>query len=319
MVANIYRLIEVKNMNFITNIPSCILSLLLFSGFCSAEVQQQSIKSVTTLSIGSISNNPKNEVKKFQPLVDYIVNHLPDSNIKIGRIVVANSLQEMSDLISRGEVDIYIDSPFPVIAVGKNTGSVPFLRRWKKGVSQYRSVIFTHKDSGVTSIGDLKGKVVAFEEEFSTSGYFLPKATLLENKFIIVEKYRNTAPVSRDKVGYVFSQDDETTMIWVLRKKVAAGALNKKAFKEFSKSRRNELIILKETILVPRQVVVHRPGLPVKLRENIQRILLNMDKTSQGQSILNAFERTKKFDLIAMSELSEIAALFNLIESDFSY
>ena len=298
---------------------SYLLSLLLISGLCSATASKPGIEPTNTLTIGSISNAPKEEIQEFQPFIDYLVSSLNHPTIKTGRVVIASSLQEMSELINKGLVDIYIDSPFPVIAIEKTTQSVPFMRRWKKGVSEYRSVIFTHKDTGINSLEELKGNMLAFEEEFSTSGYFLPKATLIANKLAIVEKKRKNIPVAREEIGYTFSKDDETTMIWVLKKKVAAGALNKRAFTKLAKSKLKELVIIKETILVPRQIVMHSPNLPISLRDSIKEVLLNMDSSDQGKIVLTSFAKTKKFELIRKSELDEISGLFDLIATEFSF
>jgi phosphonate transport system substrate-binding protein len=172
------------------------------SSFCAASSNENHAEVLHSLTIGSISNTPKEEIREFQPFIDYLVDSLADSNINVGRVMVASSLQEMSELINKGLVDLYIDSPFPIMAIEKRTDSIAFMRRWKKGVREYNSVIFTRKDSGIQSLDDLKGKTISFEESFSTSGYFLPKATLLNEHYSLVEKRSQNSPVAKDKIGY---------------------------------------------------------------------------------------------------------------------
>ena len=46
------------------------------------------------------------------------------------------------------------------------------------GSTGYYSIGFTHKDTGITSIEDAKGKVFAFADPNSTSGYLVPGAEL---------------------------------------------------------------------------------------------------------------------------------------------
>ena len=48
------------------------------------------------------------------------------------------------------------------------------LRRWKSGMADYYSVIFTKRNSGIKSLEDLKGKT-RLRGCGSTSGYLLPK------------------------------------------------------------------------------------------------------------------------------------------------
>lgn len=295
-----------------------LVSFIFMSSLCAASPNENQAATLPSLTVGSISNTPKEEIREFQPFIDHLVASLTHSNIKVGRVMIANSLQEMSELINQGLVDLYIDSPFPVMAIQKKTDSVAFMRRWKKGVREYNSVIFARKDSGIKALDDLTGKTISFEESFSTSGYFLPKATFLNEHYSLIEKRSKNSPVAKNKIGYIFSYDDETSMVWVLRKKVAAAALSKKAFHVLSKSKRDELVILKESIFVPRQIMVHRPNLPEKLIANIKDVLLSMHKNKSGRIILKNFSKTKQFETFSNDELKEVSALFTVIESEFN-
>lgn len=306
-------------MNIIQN-KFCYLlsySLIFMSTFCAALSNENIPQAMPSLTIGSISNTPKEEIRKFQPFVDHLVVSLTNSNIKVGKVMIASSLQEMSELINQGLVDLYIDSPFPIMAIQKTTNSIPFLRRWKKGVREYNSVIFSRKDSGIKSLDDLAGKMISFEEDFSTSGYFLPKATILHENYSLTEMRKKNSPVAKNKIGYIFSYDDETSMMWVLRKKVAAAALSQKAFNVLAKSKRDDLLIIKESLYVPRQVVVHRPNLPENIIANITEVLLNMHKTEVGSIVLKNFEKTKQFEKLNNDDLKDIFSLFTAIDSEF--
>lgn len=274
-------------------------------------------RDIKYLTIGSISNTPKQEVAKFQPFIDYLVLNINDSKYSNARVLVANSLKKMRDLIDKGSVDIYLDSPFPIICLIEQTGCVPFLRRWKKEVREYNSVIFVRKDSGINSIHDLKGKMISFEEKFSTSSYFLPKAAMLKENLILIEKPRKTDFVCGKKIGYVFSRDDETTMVWVLRRKVAAGAINKTDYIKLAKNKISQLKILKETIYVPRQIVVYQKRLPFSLIKKISTVLIDMDKNDKGRSVLKKFSKTKKFESFEKKELGDIYKFYKYIEAEF--
>ncbi len=112
--------------------------------------------------------------------------------------------------LGQGEVDLYLDSPFPVSWVVHETGARPLLRRLKQGEASYRSVLFARRDSGLQSIEDLRGHVIAFGEPFSTSSFLLPKASLVE-RGLQLERYEDpAADVPDDVIGYVFSNDWRT-------------------------------------------------------------------------------------------------------------
>lgn len=298
-----------------------VLLVLFFECFICSHFVQSARAEEGILSIGSISNEPREEAAEWQPFVDYVVSHLKKAGIIQGNFVVTKSMEEMVNSIKKEEVDIYIDSPFPIFYVCKLSGAKPFLRRWKKGVKEYSSVIFVHRDSNINTIEDLRGEIVAFEESFSTSSYFLPKALLKKEGLILTEKKDFLSSVSAAEVGYVFSNDDENTMVWVLRKKVSAGALSNLKFEQLAKDGISKLKILAESINVPRHVVSHRAGLNTELVAAIEKVLLNMDKDEEGKKVLKIFERTARFDKFdkdAEENLKVVEDLVYLVTEELS-
>ena len=89
------------------------------------------------ITVGSVAITIQEEIREFQPIADYLAARLKDAGIKKGRVVVTYTVEAMAERMRRGDVDIYIDSLFPVDTVSKLSGAKPFLRRWKRGVSEY--------------------------------------------------------------------------------------------------------------------------------------------------------------------------------------
>ena len=154
--------------------------------------------------LGSISTNPVGETKKFWPFASYLAQQLQSEGIDRGKVVVAESIPAMSSLLQTRQVDLYLDSLFPSLAVSHLSGSKLLLRRWKMGKSEYRSVIFTRKDNAIARLEDLKGKVIAFEEPFSSTGYFFPKVDLLKIKFRLAPKRQGSEPCENGRSGLYF-------------------------------------------------------------------------------------------------------------------
>ena len=214
------------------------------------------------------------------------------------KVIVAGSLPAMAALTRAAKIDLYIDSAFPSMVLNQLAGSKFLLRRWKRGVGEYRSVIFTRKDSGLRELADLKGKIIAFEEPFSSTGYFLPKLALVQAGLKLMEKGQPSDPVAATRVGYVFSNDDENTMAFVLRSRVSAGATDDAIFEEKAGSRINELELLYMSAPIPRQIVSYRNGLAENVVTKVKETLLAMDKSPAGKRALMKFQQTSKFDLI---------------------
>jgi phosphonate transport system substrate-binding protein len=251
-----------------------------------------------TLHLGTIGQSPADEIKDFLPLAKHLATTLKGEGVNDVKVVVAGSVAEMAALTHAAKVDLFIDSPFPSMAVNQLTGSKFLLRRWKRGVGEYRAVIFTRKDSGLRQLADLRGKIIAFEEPFSSTGYFFPKLALLQAGLHLAEKKEASDPVPIGKVGHVFTNGDENTMLWVLRGRVSAGAIDDVSFVKKARSRISELEMVYASAPMPRQFVNHRQGLTDNLIIKIRETLLSMDKTEAGRKTLADFQQTAKFDRI---------------------
>lgn len=247
-----------------------------------------------TIVLGDISDDPAEVIEGFQPFADYIAAQLADFGITVGEVKVARDADEMIRMLSTGEVDLYFDSVYPATLVSDACGGQVILRRWRYGVEEYQSVIFTTKTSGITSVSELPGHMMAFDNEYSTSGFVLPAVTLSAQGINLVGKENYNAPVAADETGFVFSYDDENTLQWILSGFVDAAVTDDYYFEQvFSDEVRTNLVELARTDFVPRQVVVVSPTIAPPLLEKITQILLTADKTEEGQAALEPFQTTR--------------------------
>lgn len=274
----------------------CILSI---SGIARAE----------TITIGTISAYPVEEARTFRPFTDFLAAQLAGDGIEGVEIKVAGDIAEAAEMLKAKQIDFFIDSSVTASVVNNLSGSKFLLRRWKKARAKYRSVIFVNADRGINSLDDLIGKVVAFEEPFSTSGYILPALAMLRSglKLSPIESNRSQPPTGT--IGYVMANDNETQMAWLERDLVAAVAMAEGDFKDFSKSALKPLRLIHTTPYVPYHVITHRADLESQYVQSVKRVLLSADQTSTGKQALQKFERTTKFDEIPDALLSEVLEL----------
>jgi phosphonate transport system substrate-binding protein len=208
-----------------------------------------------------------------------------------------------------------MDSFFPSLAVSRLSDSKFLLRRWKMGKSEYRSIIFTRKDSGIARLEDLKGKSIAFEAPFSSTGYFFPKLLLLEKELRLAAKRQNADPVKPDEVGYIFSNSDSNTIYMVLNGVVAAGATDDQKYHTLAKNL-GSFKVIHQTASFPRQLVSYRADLSAKLVSRVKDILLNMHQTEVGKQVLQAFESTAKFEEIPLRDLELATAYRKQVDAE---
>ena len=267
-----------------------------------------------SLVIGYIAEDPSGEIRRFQPMVDYLARNLREFGIDRGQVVIVRSIHELANRFKKNEVDLYMDSPFPSLVVSRLSDSKIFLRRWRAGVAEYHSVIFVREDSEIKSAERLKGKLIGFEEPFSTSGYFLPKAYLLGLGFKLSPYKWGATAAKPDEIGYVFTHEDENTMEQVVRRKISAGAMDNVNFERRAGMLRDPLRILYRTVSVPRQLVSFRKGLDEKMVKKIRAILIGMEHTDEGREILRKFSRTTRFDDLPGGPEQALRPLTNLLK-----
>lgn len=247
--------------------------------------------------VGDIdADDPISKIERFLPLADYLAANLNSFGIGTGDVQIATDTNTMAEWLGSGEVHVYYDSLFPALQVSDASGAIPILRRWRDNSPTYHSVFFTLADSGVTSLDDLNGQIVGYDNATSTSGYLLPTAHLISNDYEVMEVTTANSSVDDDKVGYFFTNDDDNTIEMVLNGQLIAGVVDNLTYlDDIPEETREQLIILAETDPVPRQVVLVSPTLSEDVREALIVTMVNLTESEEGLAILDEL-KTDRFD-----------------------
>src|ERR1044071_5229673 len=180
-----------------------VVAALFASRECAAQSQTNSTK---TLVLGVIFQGAAQPVEAhFRPLIEFVAHGFPSETETKGARRVAPIAVQMIKLLEEKRVDFYMESPYPTYLINRLGAARLLLRAWKGGMAEYRSLILTSKQSGVTEPKELRGKIIAFEDPGSTSGYFLPKLFLFKKGFSLSEQARVESKVSPRESGYHFA------------------------------------------------------------------------------------------------------------------
>ena len=250
----------------------------------------------STITLGEISDDPGQVIRNTQSIANYLAANLAAFGFVCGRVLVVSNVQEMISAVEQGKVDVYWDSLFPAALVNEATGARPILRRWRNCDPDYYSVLFTKKDSGINTINDLPGHMIAMDRPDSTSGFVLPAAYLADRGLTLVVKEAYDAPVANNEVGITFTYDDQNTMALVLAGKVSAGATDDYLYNMWGAQSGKELVMLEKTASALRQAVLLRPNLGDSLQAAIKQVLLGADQNPEGATALDQAAHTCKFD-----------------------
>ncbi len=247
--------------------------------------------------IGTVSRDADTELRALKPLAGYLARRLSGAGVSGAMVAIAPDIPAMADLLRTGQVDLYIDDPFAAIALSRLTNIEFLLQGSEGGAGESHSVIFARGRSGLSSLDDLRGRMVAFAEPSRASSYLLSKASLLQAGLTLSQKRTTTSAVGRREVGYVFSGDDADTVKWVLRGTVDAGAIDSASFDKLTRNRK-KLAVLSRTIEVPKQVVTCRRGLQPHLVKGLTDALVGMNRRADGRAVLARFDKTRQFEVL---------------------
>lgn len=255
-----------------------------------------------SLIIARVSTDPKEHFKRLKPTIDYLATNLQEFGIKTGKVLFAKDNQQMIRYIKQGKVDLITETAFSATIFNEKAGADIVLRRWKKGVSEYSSVIFSRKDSGVDSFEDLLGKTIAFQDRGSSSAFFIPASILIRDGYELYELDSPRELPPKDKIGFVFANKEINISVWVHKGIVAAGAfsnLDWNSEEDMPVDFKENLSVIYKSQSFPRGVVLVRSDLNSALKARINALLMTAHETEVGQQALKAYQNTKKYDELA--------------------
>jgi phosphonate transport system substrate-binding protein len=156
----------------------------------------------------------------------------------------------------------------------------------KAGRTFYHSQIVAHKDSGIKTVQDLKGRTFAFVDPSSTSGHLFPKAGLMKAGF----------DPDKDFGRVIFSGSHDSSAIAVQNKKVDAAAIADRILDAaVSKGlvKREDLVEVWKSEPIPESPTVWRKDLSADLKKRVQEAFLQVkDIPWSDQGLLNGFHPT---------------------------
>src|SRR5215475_8219684 len=253
-----------------------------------------------TISLGTVSEANEKEIERYyRDFIAYVARKLSSE----GRVIAASTPPELAKLLEQQKVDFYMESAYSTYIINDVEGAAKLLlRRWQRGKPEYQSLIFAKRNSGVSRLDDLRGKIIVFENPKSTSGYFLPKFFLLRNGFKLSEKSRLDAGVTPAEIGYIFALSQEKLVNLVLTNQAAAGAFSDDDSAKLDDKAKAEIGILAQTERLPRYLVSIRKDLAPAFADRLKTILIAMSEDDEGRRILQKTGETTKFDMLPEGE-----------------
>lgn len=252
-----------------------------------------------TLGVARVAHDVSEHLPGLQAMSDYLGAGLVHERARRVRPLIARSHAEMIDFLQRGVADVVSDTPFAAIRFVEEAGARILLLERRDGVTQYHSMIFVRKDSGIATLADLRGKRVVFEHRVATSAFLLPLAAIKAAGLRTVELHDGRAAVPPDVVGYFFATAERPLVTTVRTGTADAGAISNLDWVRLE--RRNPtaasaLRVIAETEPVPRSLLLLGPSVTPDLAQLLKATLLAMHEQDSGRRVLSQYNQVERYD-----------------------
>jgi phosphonate transport system substrate-binding protein len=148
------------------------------------------------------------------------------------------------------------------------------------GTTTYKGQIIVRADSGITTLADLKGKVMCWVDPNSTSGYIIPRIMLAANGIDPDKDFSKTVEAGshNNVVTQVYNGDCDAGATFV----DARSSVEKDLPDVMQK-----VVVLATTTDIPNDNVSFTKDFPADMRDKIVTALLDIAGTDDGKAALN--------------------------------
>lgn len=263
------------------------------------------------LVVAQISDRPKQDYAHLRPMARYAAEQLTEFGFDSAEVRLYRNIDDLILAVRSGEVHWVSETPYTAARLMDETGSLPLVKKLKNGQREYQTLIYAHQDSNVKELEDLIDHSIAFEHPFSFTGYYLPKRILESGGYTLTSLESPEESPPKGQVGYLFSRNEKNNALWVDKGIVSAGVLNDGDWENPERvppRLRKRLRVIYRSSYYPRAFEVVTPALSLQAAEQLQRILLTLDRPTHG-ALLDRYENTEKFAPIQPEDLQLLAEI----------
>jgi len=220
------------------------------------------------------------QMKRYEHLKSYLTKK---TGLKI-RFSIVKNYGDIVDLFYGLELDGAFFGSLTALIANTKLEIEPVVRPvYAHSRSTCRGYILVRKDSGIEDIKDFKGKIIAFVDKASTTGYIFPVAYLKDHGVKSAEEF-----FSR----YFYTGSHDAAIKSVLDKEADITGVKDRVYQTLAdKDPRvvNELTVIAKSIEFPTNALWLSRHLDKEVRDKIKRAFLDMTNDVKGKEVLQQF------------------------------
>lgn len=230
---------------------------------------------------------PEQLKKEILPITEYL-------SLKLKRkvqFIAVSDYEGLGRLLELNRIQIAWFSDTSYRKLKKENDWEVLCRPVQFGNVVYRGQIVARKDSDLNSFADLEGKIFAYVDRYSGSGFYYPNLMLDSKGIKPLEFFR----------AVVFSQSHRNSILGVINGNYDAAAVFSANLLDKEKDRQGtyeELKVIARTSPIPNDPMVVRADFDQKLKEQIAEAMLKFHEDPEGKELFARLTRlrgTQKF------------------------
>ncbi len=219
--------------------------------------------------------SPEGTIESYRPLVDYLSSRLGAPV----QLVQRRTYWEVNEMIARRQVDVAFVCTGAYLQQGEEPIMSLLVVPQVHGRETYRAAVIVRRDSGITSFQGLRGKLFAFTDPLSNTGYLFPVSLL---------KARGTTPdrfFKRTIFTYSHDRSIEAVVDGVVQGASVDNIVLEHAMEKDPSLKRRLRVLLRSPRYGMPPVVVP-VGTPEAKKERLRSIFLGMERDPAGRRAL---------------------------------
>jgi len=224
-------------------------------------------------------HNPRKLSEAYQPLVDHLNRQIQGAHIELE---ASRDYQVYERKFRDRDPAFLLPNPWQTLQAIKVGYHVIAMAG---DAADFRGAFIVRKDSGIKTPADLRGKVVSYPSHTALAAAIMPQYFLHTYGIDIDKDIQN---------HYVGSQ--ESSIMNVYLGKSAAGATWPPPWRLFQKDHPAEAAQLEMIWTTPplqNNSVMARDDVPVAIREQVRKALIELGETPKGKAILSGMETAR--------------------------
>lgn len=240
------------------------------------------------------------QMDRYRPLADYLSEKL---GIRI-RLTILSKYGDVIDRFTERKLGgAFFEDLTTVIAYEKLSVEPVATVINEDGTDQIRGLIIVRNDSEIKTVGDMKGRTIAFVDKASASGYVFP---------LVYFRERGVKDMGKYFKELFFTGSNDAAVYSVLDGRADIACVKDTVLKSMIKTDimiKKEISVIAESPALPNITLSLSRDIPEHVRRKIRDILVDISHDEEGKKILRTFGAWG----FRKSDIGDFSPVYNLL------